>query len=60
MNLLLRDTHAGVESRRAGAPRQRVATALTGADNQLWLSPISIWEFLMLADSFLGSDRRRV
>jgi len=28
----------------------RVATALEAADTELWLSPISIWETLMLAD----------
>lgn len=31
-----------------------VATALESADNELWLSPISVWEFLLLV------DRRRI
>jgi PIN domain nuclease of toxin-antitoxin system len=54
VNLLL-DTHVWVWSH--VAPERlgkRVAAALTDADNQLWLSPISIWEFLLLA------ERRRV
>ena len=29
---------------------RRVATALEDESNQLWLSPISIWEFLLLAE----------
>ena len=50
MNLLL-DTRVWLWSH--VAPERlgkRVATALADRDNQLWLSPISIWEFLMLAE----------
>lgn len=50
MNLLL-DTHVWVWSH--VAPERlgkRVAAVLTEADSQLWLSPISIWEFLLLAE----------
>ena len=50
MKLLL-DTHiwiwSHVEPRRMA---KRVAAALTNSKNELWLSPISIWEFLLLAD----------
>lgn len=50
MKLLL-DTHiwlwSHVEPERLA---KRVAAALTGERNQLWLSPISIWEFLLLAE----------
>ena len=50
MNLLL-DTHIWLWS--LAEPERltrRVATALTDETNQLWLSPISIWEFLLLAE----------
>lgn len=50
MNLLL-DTHiwlwSHTEPERLG---KRVAAALADDSNQLWLSPISIWEFLVLAE----------
>ena len=50
MNLLL-DTHiwlwSHVEPERLG---KRVAAALGDDGNQLWLSPITIWEFLLLAE----------
>lgn len=50
MNLLL-DTHVWVwchtEPERLV---KRVATALGERANELWLSPISIWEFLLLAE----------
>jgi PIN domain nuclease of toxin-antitoxin system len=50
VNLLL-DTHIWLwsllEPERLG---QRVAAALTDELNQVWLSPISIWEFLLLAE----------
>jgi PIN domain nuclease of toxin-antitoxin system len=50
VNLLL-DTHiwlwSHTEPERLG---KRVATALGDERNQLWLSPISIWEFLLLAE----------
>lgn len=49
MNLLL-DTHIWLWSH--GEPERltrRVAEALADEGNQLWLSPISIWEFLLLA-----------
>jgi len=50
VNLLL-DTHiwlwSHVDPERLS---KRVATALTDERNQLWLSPISIWEFLLLAE----------
>lgn len=50
MNLLL-DTHIWLWSH-AEPERltKRVATALADTRNQLWLSPISIWEFLLLAE----------
>jgi PIN domain nuclease of toxin-antitoxin system len=50
VNLLL-DTHIWMWSH--AAPERlatRVARALTDDRNQLWLSPISIWEFLLLAE----------
>lgn len=50
MNLLL-DTHIWIWSH--VAPERlgkRVTAALTDERNQLWLSPISIWEFLLLAE----------
>ena len=50
MNLLL-DTHiwlwSHIEPERL---TRRVAAALAEDRNQLWLSPISIWEFLVLAE----------
>jgi PIN domain nuclease of toxin-antitoxin system len=50
VNLLL-DTHiwlwSHVEPERLG---RRVAAALVDARNALWLSPISVWEFLLLAE----------
>lgn len=50
MNLLL-DTHVWLWSL-ADPERltRRVAAALADERNQLWLSPISIWEFLLLAE----------
>jgi PIN domain nuclease of toxin-antitoxin system len=50
MNLLL-DTHIWVWSL-TEASRLKVAVreALTDPANQLWLSPISVWEFLLLAE----------
>ena len=50
MNLLL-DTHIWLWSH-AEPDRlsKRVAGALTDDLNQLWLSPISIWEFLLLTE----------
>lgn len=49
MNLLL-DTHiwlwSHVEPERLN---KRVAAALIDPGNRLWLSPISVWEFLLLA-----------
>jgi PIN domain nuclease of toxin-antitoxin system len=47
---LLLDTHVWLWSH--AAPERltkRVAAALTKEGNELWLSPISIWEFLLLA-----------
>lgn len=50
MNLLL-DTHvwlwSHVEPERLG---KRAASALRSPANELWLSPISVWEFLLLAE----------
>lgn len=50
MKLLL-DTHiwvwSHVEPARLTAP---VATALEAPENELWLSPISVWEFLLLVE----------
>ena len=49
MNLLL-DTHIWMWSH--SAPERlgkRAAAALADQGNELWLSPISIWEFLLLA-----------
>ena len=49
MNLLL-DTHIWVWS--LSQPQKlhrRVAAAMRHDDAQLWLSPVSIWEFLLLA-----------
>lgn len=50
MNLLL-DTHIWLWSH--DAPERltpRVAEALAADGNALWLSPISLWEFLLLAE----------
>ncbi len=48
---LLLDTHIWLWSRleRARLSRQTV-TALESPENELWLSPISIWEFAMLVE----------
>lgn len=51
MNLLL-DTHVWIwsltASRKLG---RRFARELTSARNELWLSPVSIWEALLLAEA---------
>lgn len=48
MNLLL-DTHIWVWSHTEPERlTKRVAAALTDERNDLWLSPISVWEFLLL------------
>lgn len=50
MNLLL-DTHVWVWSHTQ--PEQlakRVASALRDRRNDLWLSPVSVWEFVLLAE----------
>jgi PIN domain nuclease of toxin-antitoxin system len=48
---LLLDTHiwvwSHVQPERLG---KRVTAALTDRRNELWLSPVSIWEFLLLAE----------
>ena len=50
MNLLL-DTHIWLWSHTEPERlTKRVTAALTDDGNQLWLSPISIWEFLLLAE----------
>lgn len=50
MNLLL-DTHIWLWSRREPARlTRRVARALESRTNELWLSPLSVWEFLRLAE----------
>lgn len=50
MKLLL-DTHIWVWSHTAPERlTRRVAAALADERNQLWLSPISVWEFLLLAE----------
>jgi PIN domain nuclease of toxin-antitoxin system len=50
VNLLL-DTHIWLWSHaEPGKLTKRVATALADERNQLWLSPISIWEFLILVE----------
>lgn len=50
MKLLL-DTHIWIwsllEPERLG---RRVARALASADNELWLSPVSVWELLILVE----------
>jgi PIN domain nuclease of toxin-antitoxin system len=50
VNLLL-DTHIWLWSHvEPGRLVRRVAAALADERNQLWLSPISVWEFLLLAE----------
>jgi PIN domain nuclease of toxin-antitoxin system len=50
VNLLL-DTHIWLWSHAdPGRLARRVAAAVADSSNQLWLSPISIWEFLLLAE----------
>jgi PIN domain nuclease of toxin-antitoxin system len=50
VNLLL-DTHIWLWSHAdPGRLTRRVAAALADESNGLWLSPISIWEFLLLAE----------
>ena len=50
MNLLL-DTHIWVWSHvEPDRLTSRVTAALADVGNELWLSPISIWEFLLLAE----------
>lgn len=50
MNLLL-DTHVWVWSHtQPERLTKRVSAALTDRRNELWLSPISIWEFLLLVE----------
>ena len=50
MNLLL-DTHIWLWGHtEPGRLTKRVAAALADDRNQLWLSPISVWEFLVLAE----------
>jgi PIN domain nuclease of toxin-antitoxin system len=52
---LLLDTHIWLWSLlEPGRLAARVAEALEDPDNELWLSPISVWEALMLA------ERRRI
>ncbi|TMB56459.1 MAG: type II toxin-antitoxin system VapC family toxin, partial [Deltaproteobacteria bacterium] len=49
MNLLL-DTHVWLWSHTEPERlTKRVTAAVTDRANDLWLSPISIWEFLLLA-----------
>jgi PIN domain nuclease of toxin-antitoxin system len=48
---LLLDTHVWLWSH--AEPQRlstRVAAALAQGGNELWLSPVSVWEFLLLAD----------
>lgn len=50
MKLLL-DTHIWLWSLlQPGCLSSRVARALQSSDNELWLSPISLWELIVLAD----------
>ena len=50
MRLLL-DTHIWLWSlAEPGRLTRRVRTALSRAGNELWLSPISVWELLVLAE----------
>jgi len=46
---LLLDTHIWIWSEgKSNRLSLRVAKALTDPDNELWLSPVSIWEFFLL------------
>jgi PIN domain nuclease of toxin-antitoxin system len=48
---LLLDTHVWLWSlAEPGRLSRRVRSAVTRAGNELWLSPISVWELLVLAD----------
>jgi len=48
---LLLDTHIWIWSLQDPARlANNVAAALTSGDNELWLSPISVWELLLLAE----------
>jgi PIN domain nuclease of toxin-antitoxin system len=48
---LLLDTHIWLWSLSDPAKLgKRVRSALTGAGNELWLSPMSVWELLVLAE----------
>jgi PIN domain nuclease of toxin-antitoxin system len=48
---LLLDTHIWLWSHADRAKlSKRVATALLDEENELWLSPISIWEFFLLVE----------
>jgi PIN domain nuclease of toxin-antitoxin system len=48
---LLLDTHVWLWSVVAPAKLgRRVRSALTRASNELWLSPVSVWELLVLAE----------
>ncbi len=62
MKLLL-DTHIWLWSHVAPEKLgRRVATALLGSGTELWLSPISIWEFLLLTEKrriVVAGDPRR-
>ena len=50
MKLLL-DTHVWIWSHiQPKRLRPKVAAALESAENELWLSPISVWEFLLLVE----------
>jgi PIN domain nuclease of toxin-antitoxin system len=51
VNLLL-DTHIWIWSHVDPERRlaKRVTKALTNPNNSLWLSPLSVWEFLLLAE----------
>lgn len=50
MNLLL-DTHIWLWSHfEPGRIGKRAREAMQDADSRLWLSPISVWEFLLLCD----------
>ena len=51
MRLLL-DTHIWIWSHlEPDRLSRRVATALLARDTELWLSPISVWEFLLLVEN---------
>jgi PIN domain nuclease of toxin-antitoxin system len=52
---LLLDTHVWIWAlEQPERLSKKVASALSKAESELWLSPISVWEFLLLA------ERRRV